>query len=278
MSTNRHHAHFPFYCIQLPTLLALLLLSSCSSTPPSITEEQSRVDYGVLLTMPVEPILFDESVKPVLENRCVVCHGCTDAPCQLKLSSYEGLTRGANKDRVYNGARLTGVPPSRLFIDARTTPEWRSKGFHTVLAENAKTPEEQLEQSVLYQLLRLKQLHPQPKVGMLPESMDIGLDREQVCTTREKFDDYAMNHPGWGMPYAMPNLSDDEYRTLVQWLAQGAPAPAAQTPSAVAREQITRWETFLNETSLKQQLTSRYLYEHLFQAHIHFEGSPTREF
>ena len=128
----------------LATPQALLLLASCSSTPPSITEEQSTVDYGVLLTMPVEPILFDESVKPVLENRCVVCHGCTDAPCQLKLSSYEGITRGANKDRVYNGTRLSGVPPSRLFIDARTTPEWRSKGFHAVVAEHEKTPEEQL--------------------------------------------------------------------------------------------------------------------------------------
>ena len=123
MNLDHHHAPLPFYCMQwLPILLALLLLTSCSSTPPSITEEQSKVDYGVLLTMPVEPILFDESVKPVLENRCVVCHGCTDAPCQLKLSSYEGITRGANKDRVYNGARLSGVPPSRLFIDARTRP------------------------------------------------------------------------------------------------------------------------------------------------------------
>jgi len=262
----------------LPSLLALLLLASCSSTPPSITEEQSRVDYGVLLTMPEEPILFDEGVKPVLENRCVVCHGCTDAPCQLKLSSYEGLTRGASKDRVYNGARLTSNPPTRLFIDAQTTPEWRSKGFHPVIAENASTPEEQLQQSVLYQLLRLKQLNPQPKVGMLPDSMDIGLGREQVCTTREQFDKYARQHPNWGMPYAMPNLSDDEYRTLVQWLAQGAPVPAAPAPSAAARQQITRWEAFLNEPSLKQQLTSRYLYEHLFQAHIHFEGTPTREF
>ena len=267
-----------YYLFWLSALLALLLLASCSSSPPSVTEEQSRVDYGVLLTMPEEPILFDEQVRPVLEQRCVVCHGCTDAPCQLKLSSYEGLTRGASKDRVYNGARLSSTPPSRLFIDAQTTAEWRSKGFHAVLAENAGTPEGKLEQSVLYQLLRLKQLHPQPKVGMLPDSMDTGLDREQVCTTREQFDKYAKQHPDWGMPYAMPNLSDDEYHTLVQWLAQGAPAPAAQSPSAVAREQITRWETFLNDSSLKQQLTSRYLYEHLFQAHIHFEGTPTREF
>ncbi|MCG6898771.1 MAG: fatty acid cis/trans isomerase [Gammaproteobacteria bacterium] len=276
MDSNFCHLHHS--TCELFWLAALLLLASCSSTPPSVTEELSKVDYGVLLTMPEEPILYDEQVRPVLEQRCVVCHGCTDAPCQLKLSSYEGITRGASKVRVYNGTRLSSIPPSRLFIDAQTTAEWRSKGFHPVLAENADTPEGRLEESVLYQLLHLKQLHPQPKLGMLPDSMDTGLNRKQVCTTREQFDNYARQHPDWGMPYAMPNLRDEEYRTLVQWLAQGVPPAAAQTPSGNSQAQLERWEAFLNDTSLKQQLTSRYLYEHLFQAHIHFEGTPTREF
>ena len=279
MSFNHRHAQTQYTCKRLlPALLVLLFFAACSSAPPSVTEGQSELDYGAMLTAPDDPILLGERVKPVLEQRCVVCHGCTDAPCQLKLSSYEGITRGASKDRVYDGARLSPVPPTRLFTDAQTTAEWRAKGFHAVLAENASTQEERLEQSVLYQLLRLKQLKPQPKTGMLPDSMDTSLGREQVCTTREKFDNYAKKHPGWGMPYAMPNLSDDEYRTLVQWLAQGAPATPAPTSSAAAQTQIARWETFLNNPALKHQLTSRYLYEHLFQAHIHFDGTPTREF
>ncbi|MEN8207111.1 MAG: fatty acid cis/trans isomerase [Pseudomonadota bacterium] len=279
MSLKHRHAQTRYNDkLLLPALLVLLLVAACSSKPTSVTEGQSTLDYGPMLTAPLDPILLGEQVKPVLDRRCVVCHGCVDAPCQLKLSSHEGITRGANKDRVYDGVRLSSVPPTRLFIDAQTTAEWRSKGFHPVLAENAGTPEEQLEQSVFYQLLRLKQINPQPRFGMLPDSMDISLDREQVCTTREKFDKYAKKHPGWGMPYAMPNLKDDEYRTLVQWVSQGAPPPATQITSATAQEQIIRWETFLNDRSLKQQLTSRYLYEHLFQAHIHFAGSPTREF
>ena len=279
MGSKYRHAHTRITSRSLlPALLILLSLAACSSSPPSVTEGQAALDYGAMLTAPEDPILLGERVKPVLDRRCVVCHGCVDAPCQLKLSSYEGLTRGANKERVYNGARLLGAPPTRLFIDAQTTAEWRTKGFHSVLAADAKTQEERLEQSVLYQLLRLKQLNPQPRFGMLPDSMDISLDREQVCTTREKFDKYAKKHPGWGMPYAMPNLSDEEYRTLVQYLAQGAPPLPVPATSAAVREQITRWEDFLNGRSLKQQLTNRYLYEHLFQAHIHFEGSPTREF
>ena len=51
-------------------------------------------------------------VKPILDNRCVVCHGCYDAPCQLNLGSYAGVTRGAHKDRVY-ATRLVATAPAR---------------------------------------------------------------------------------------------------------------------------------------------------------------------
>ena len=67
---------------------AALLLSACTSKP-SVTEGQATVDYDLLLTLPKEDISYNKSVKPVLEKRCVVCHGCYDAPCQLKLSSYD---------------------------------------------------------------------------------------------------------------------------------------------------------------------------------------------
>ena len=91
-------------------------------------------------------------------------------------------------------------------------------------------------------------------------------------------DDFAREHPLWGMPYAMPDLTEQEYRTIVSWLAQGAPAPAPPDPSATVVPQITQWESFLNQSSNKQRLVNRYLYEHLFHAHIHFAGSPSREF
>ena len=38
-----------------------------------------------------------------------------------------------------------------------------------------------------YKLLRLKQRHPQPRVGMLPDSYTLTLHREQECPTRETF-------------------------------------------------------------------------------------------
>ncbi len=221
---------------------------------------------------------YEQDVRPILERRCVVCHGCYDAPCQLKLSSHEGLRRGASEERIYEPKRINEMQPTRLFIDAKTPSEWRSRGFSPVLNEGSSSPENNLRNSVLYHLLSLKQQHPQPSTGKLPDSFTLELNREQTCTTIEKVDDYAREHPLWGMPYAMPNLSEKEYQTLVAWLAQGSPAPALPGPSATVLPQIREWERFLNQDSPKQRLVSRYLYEHLFHAHIHFSGSPTREF
>ena len=259
--------------------MSFLLLGACSSQQTAPEEEAPELDYDLLLTLPDQPISYHESVKPVLENRCVVCHGCYDAPCQLKLSSMAGLQRGASKERVYDGARILPAPPSRLYIDAKTTAEWREKAFYPVLNETAASgPEQNLEASTLYRMLRLKQIHPQPRTGTLPKSFDLALDREQFCPKPEEFDRFADEHPLWGMPYAMPNLSAKEYGTLVQWIAQGSPAETPNPPSAQAAKQIEAWERFFNGTSNKQKLVNRYLYEHLFQAHLHFTNGADREF
>src|SRR4030042_6154890 len=65
-------------------------------------------------------VSFDKQIQPILNNRCVVCHSCNDAPCQLDLTSYDGLDRGANHIPVYNGARFTTNKPTRIGIDADT--------------------------------------------------------------------------------------------------------------------------------------------------------------
>ncbi|HCM47954.1 MAG TPA: hypothetical protein DIS98_10780, partial [Colwellia sp.] len=42
-----------------------------------------------------QKINFNEHIQPIIENRCVVCHGCYDAPCQLKMENRTGIARGA---------------------------------------------------------------------------------------------------------------------------------------------------------------------------------------
>ncbi|HDZ79570.1 MAG TPA: hypothetical protein ENH39_09770, partial [Gammaproteobacteria bacterium] len=257
---------------------SIFILSSCSGKNESITAQQAAIDLDLLQTLPKEKISYDDKVKPILQNRCVVCHGCYDAPCQLKLSSPAGIERGSSKIKVYNGARFKTAAPTRLGIDAKTTEEWRQKDFHAVLNESDNEPAANLTQSVFYRMLRMKQITPQARVGMLSDQIDISLDRKQACPTLKEFDEYQQKFPHQGMPFAMPNLSDEEYRTLVQWLAQGAPVPADKKPSAVASRRIKVWESFLNGKDLKQQLVSRYLYEHLFQGHLHIKGTGVREF
>jgi hypothetical protein len=267
-----------YFCCLALFILTTLIVSACATKKEKLTDKQSRVDLSLLQTLPEEIISFNDQISPVLERRCVVCHGCYDAPCQLKLSSPEGIDRGASKEKVYNGARFSAMSPTRLYIDAKSTEEWREKGFHTVLNEGTTGAVQNLDQSVMYKMLHLKQMNPQSRVGMLSDKFDLSLERKQSCPTLEEFDKYAGKFPNQGMPFAMPNLTDQEYLILVQWLAQGAPVPAKKGPSPAAMEQIESWEEFLNGTGNKQKLVSRYIYEHLFIGHMHFKGTGNREF
>ena len=70
---------------------------------------------------PATGVSFASEVKPILDNRCVVCHGCYDAPCQLKLESTQALRRGTSKGVIFDGTRLKSMAPTRMNIDARNT-------------------------------------------------------------------------------------------------------------------------------------------------------------
>src|SRR5260370_26082666 len=71
-------------------------------------------------------------IQPIFDNRCIACHSCYNAPCQLNLQSYSGLSRGANKLNVYDRSRLKSVAPSRLDIDGRSVSD--CAGFRTPAA------------------------------------------------------------------------------------------------------------------------------------------------
>ena len=107
----------------------------------------------VVESLPPDSVDYWNDVKPIVENRCVVCHGCYDAPCQLKMSSIEGIERGASEAKVYNSSRLKHAPMTRLYQDAQTPAQWRNKGFFPVLNEFDDTPEANREAGVMYRLL-----------------------------------------------------------------------------------------------------------------------------
>jgi len=211
------------------------------------------------------------NIRPIMAQRCIVCHGCYDAPCQQNLTSWEGITRGASPNKVY-GPRLIATPPTRLFIDAQTPAEWRKKEFHPVLNERDNTAEANLRGSALYRLIDLKRKNPLPDDPVIKKGgLDFGLARKQICPVIEKMDEHEKKHPQWGMPFGFIGLSAQEFSTIERWLASGAPSGLPPVGAEYQAESIREWEAFFNGASRKEQLMSRYLYEHLFLAHLHFD-------
>ncbi|MEE3329020.1 MAG: fatty acid cis/trans isomerase, partial [Myxococcota bacterium] len=251
-------------------MASVLLLGACLHTgvidlPPLVTSAKEGV--------PPSPVPW-QAARVVVDNRCVVCHGCFDAPCQLVLSSPEGLDRGAIEEPVYQGTRLFASEPSRLFVDAQTTQAWRERGFYSVLGNSAN------DQSNLVQLmLELAAANPVPPGEKLPESVSLDIERELTCPTPKEFGKYMKKHPFGGMPYATAPLTQGELLILADWLATGAArsAPNPMLPPS-AEQQVEDWEIFLNGSSLKQKLVGRYLYEHWFTAHLYFEDLPRGPF
>ena len=255
-------------------LVTLISASGSSAQPADPQGGSDPTRYDAPRPPRAHDVPYGE-VARILESRCVVCHGCYDAPCQLKLTAWEGIARGASADRVYDGTRLHAAPPSRLFEDAFKASSWRRKGFHPVLCEREGL--DNIGGSVLAQMLLLKQQHPLAETRALPETFDLSINRAQQCTTIEAFPDFAQKYPLWGMPFALPELDPKDRDLLLRWIDQGAPRETDPPIEPELANQVSRWESWLNADSPKGRLVARYIYEHLFLAHLYF-GDDHRYF
>jgi hypothetical protein len=222
-------------------------------------------------------ITFEHDVAPIFNRRCLVCHACYDAPCQLKMENFSGLDRGASPALVYDSARLLEAPLTRLGIDAHSTGEWREKGFHPVLNERDQTTVNDLGASVLYNLLSLKSRNPLPTGILSDKTFDFSISRKQTCTTLATLSKYERDHPQWGMPFGLPALTSSEFQTVEKWLAAGAKTQGPPPMPDPYVTELAAWETFFNGDSPKEQLMSRYMFEHLFLANIYFDELGTSE-
>lgn len=229
----------------------------------------------VQINVPTRTIDYQKEVKPLLDKRCTVCHSCYNSPCQLKMDSFEGTDRGASKKAVYNSRRLTAMDPTRLFIDAQSTEEWRKKDFFSVTESTATNG---LNDSIMIQLLNHKMKNPKSTGEYSPETDDLTCSENQ-----SEVAGYLEKHPNRGMPYGFPPLKQEEFELIAGWLAQGAKGPSPEqqaeltTPKAPDALAIQQWEAFFNQGDAKHGMTARYLYEHLFLAHLKF-GTSTNEY
>lgn len=252
-------------------LLSVIVVYACSQVP--------TYDNPQPLVAMNQTYEYQKDIRPILEAKCVACHGCYDAPCQLKLTSAEGVDRGASPLPVYDGSRLKDMMPTRLGVDALNSAGWRKKGFFSVLHGNAEGALDARDTAVLFKMIELGHKHPLTANARLPEDVSIGIGRPQSCPTLPAFGDYAEANPHGGMPFATTGLTDKEYHTLGTWIAEGAVTrPAAYTPSDAEKAAVTRWETFFNQAGQREQLVSRYLFEHLFAAHLHFPDIDGSQF
>lgn len=258
-----------------------LLLTGCASIAAQGLDAQFGPAVPQRLDRPALPApgvpSYQQVIKPLLDRRCVVCHGCYDAPCQLKLGSWDGVARGTSPDNVYDRLRLKDAELTRLGVDAQTAAQWRERGFSPVLNDRTPTPENHLAASVLWRSLQLKQAHPLPDQAVLTDAdFDFSLDRRNACPRLDGYDAYANAHPLAGMPYGLPGLTAGELQTIARWLQAGAPDDPVPPLPAALQQQVATWEHFLNGPSLREQLVGRYIYEHLFLGHLVFEGDASR--
>ena len=214
-------------------------------------------------------------VQPLLAKRCVNCHGCTDSPCRLKLTSYKGIKKGAS-----------GVNYYALHLGEANDPKSArgAKDFHPVVDVNGRDP---LQGSLLYHLVRQGMRNT---VGSDPQG---AFDLEAIRKLQWRYDkkakyqcpasgyvleEFLKKHPLGGMPFGLPRLRQQELTVFRDWILGGAKGPdPANHPELYLPSKpavIHAWERWLNRDGNKARLLGRYLYEHLFLAHIHFDEMP----
>ncbi len=218
----------------------------------------------------VKEDFYTKRVQPIFDAKCIACHSCYNSPCQLNLTSYEGLTRGANRVNPYDFPLAKPNDPTRLGVDAHSIQEWRDKGFYDVVGDK--------ENSLLINLTNMTRHSDY-------ESYEFHAESSRTCLKPGAIPAIIMQvKHELSMPYGLPTLTDSEKATLKEWLERGSPGPSdavkgyfLETHSKRIVARIKEWESLLNKADPKTVLSSRYLYEHLFIADINF-FSDSKEF
>lgn len=211
----------------------------------------------------VHPLGSYELAQEVFDHRCIECHSCNTAPCQLKLTSYEGLMRGLTQIKVYDPARLSEIPPTRLGVDAHGEAGWRSHGFYSVMQMESGSQSTMLLDSL------------KSNIGLMPV---VHVQDQNNCPLNSNdLHQFYIQNPAAMMPYGLPALSLTERQALVSWVTTGQKEPLQSAPilNQNERASLMSWQNMLNQRDLKSQLVARYLFEHLYLAHVHFSETGT---
>jgi hypothetical protein len=232
---------------------------------PPVYPESTTLEKGFYL----------ERVQSILNRRCIVCHGCLDSPCSLKMTSYEGVLRGARAENP-DKPHLFSEQPIRLY-DAPSLADWRQRGFCAVVDQLA-APQERPVRSILYRMIAAGAEHNHPGFDLSAIEPVYNLADVHLCPCGGGIDRYLQKRPAAGMPFGFPGLTQQELGIFSRWIVAGAPGPTA---GEMAKKRVTahgelihRWETFLNRDDPRSSLINRYIFEHIFLATVVFEQAP----
>lgn len=299
------------WMLWLKLLLVLWAMPSCIHSlnlaiPPrqeaSDNYGSTKSHFGLDQQLIESQSSYLEKIQPIFNNRCIACHSCLNSPCQLNLTSFAGLDRGATKDDIYNRREIGNKTPTRLGIDVPGTFEaetqtlfWRkprfigSNGTHAffpVINRTESNPAERINTSVLAQLLTVKNAYNQahkPGDQNLPPYTS---ERSRICPDQGETKKVPsaevtnfISNIGWaGMPYGFPALSPSENNEIIEWIKKGATPPTFEETyeltKATRPQTLKTWEQFFNTPDFRHRITARYIYEHLFLAHIYFDDMP----
>jgi hypothetical protein len=201
-----------------------------------------------------------KQVEPIINSRCIACHSCLESPCQLNMQTWAGLQRGAFHENAYDGLRMSAVPPTRMFEDASSTYAWRQKGFVDVLNGG--------DDSIFTTVLRFSNAHLDAPKRQVVDSQYCPQNKSDLKVRGEAASEIAM-------PYGLPPLPLVQQELLADWVAGGARGSQQLEPlPSKVQKQVKEWESFFNASDSKSKLVARYLYEHLFLAHLYFNEAP----
>lgn len=288
--------------------------SGCNNSTVNKNKEQQTIfPIGAWYSGKDHDDLYLEKVQPIFSKRCVTCHGCYEAPCQLNLQSYQGVRRGYNATPIYNMKRLKSMPITQM-NDVYPLSKWRELDFLPVVANNGEPNSanhaKNWSSSLLMTFIERGYQYNQPGFPLTDKLEKVHNDfkdsnKSQCTATPEQYknhfqgtgknpwdvvtiDEYfhktSVNGmpSGAGMPFALPALNQDERVTLNTWMQNGAKGPSEkarkqlQTPKNP--DVIEKWEKFLNTDSAQGRQTARYIYEHTYTAYLHFDESKGEYF
>jgi mono/diheme cytochrome c family protein len=253
-----------------------------------------------------------DKVQPIFSKRCVTCHGCYEAPCQLNLQSYQGVRRGYDATPIYSMTRLKSMPITQM-NEVYPLSKWRELAFLPVVA-NDDEPEsanhaKNWRSSLLKTFIEKGSQYHQPGFPLMgkkleklqkdfkdsnnsqctatPEQFEAHFQAKnpwKVVTVEKYFQETSVNGKpsGAGMPFALPALAPEEMAVLNTWMQNGALGPSEtamkhlQTPKNP--EVIEKWEQFFNTGSNQGKQAARYIYEHTYTAYLHFDENPGEYF